>query len=108
MKQLGYYAKNKKGDLFRFEWSTDDKFSIIRGDGSVQTQDPNDYEVLEIGHFDADSKLTNKRLTLSQYHTLRNQIWGDLCAKGLFQDDNDEEFKAFDEVLGGRIAIDFS
>jgi hypothetical protein len=104
MKQLGYYAKDKDGNLFRFEWSSEDEFFIALKGGVMQTQDPKDYEILEIGHFDADSP---KELTINEYHALRDIIWSDLCAKGVFQDDNNDAYKDFDEVLGNRLAVDF-
>lgn len=107
MEQLGYYAKDKDGNLFRFEWSSEDEFSIALKGGAMQTQDPKDYEIIEIGYFTADSRPNTKELSLNEFHALRNVLWADLCAKGVFQDDNNEDYKAFDEVLGNRLAVDF-
>ena len=43
MKSLGYYAKDKNGNLFQFEWTKDDVLLI---DGiSVSAED---YEILEL------------------------------------------------------------
>jgi len=57
MKQLGYYAKDKDGDLHQFEW-VGKKFHIVKpvkeGLHKVEAN-ADDYEILEIGFFTADS-----------------------------------------------------
>ena len=54
MKQLGYYAKDKNNDLFRFAWnSTDDFFIFINGIKILAN--PNDFEIIEVGYFTGDS-----------------------------------------------------
>jgi hypothetical protein len=55
MKQLGYYAKDANGNLFKFQWSTNNEFSIIIN-GTETVTDPKDFEILEIGFFTAESK----------------------------------------------------
>jgi len=47
MKRLGYYAKDKDGNLFQYQWGKDDTFQIVVGD-IFEDADPNDYEVLEL------------------------------------------------------------
>ena len=51
---LGFYAKNKENDLFRFHWKEDNTFYIIVGTDMILSN-PNDYEILEIGFLTADS-----------------------------------------------------
>ena len=53
MKKLGYYAKDSKNNLFQYEWGADDEFYILNSDGDMVMADPNKYQVLEIGYFDA-------------------------------------------------------
>lgn len=54
MEGLGYYAKDKDNNLFQFEWASNNDFFIIK-DGEKVKANPKDYEILEIGHFTADS-----------------------------------------------------
>lgn len=54
MKQLGYYAKDFRNNLFKFEWGDNDKFYIIDINGK-RLANPKDYEILEIGFFTADN-----------------------------------------------------
>ena len=54
MKRLGYYAKDKDGNLFQYEWGAGDEFSILK-DGDYVMADPKEFEILEIGFFTADS-----------------------------------------------------
>jgi len=49
MKRLGYYAKDVNDNLFQFRWSLN-KFEILVVDSWIE-KDPNEYEILEIGHF---------------------------------------------------------
>lgn len=59
MERLGYYAKDSKDNLFHFRWVTAVELSKskieILINGAWFTKDPNDYEILEIGFFTADS-----------------------------------------------------
>ena len=66
-KNLGYYAMDKDKNLYRFEWATNnekiksiklkggitehDAFYIINHDGTKRLANPNNYEILEIGHY---------------------------------------------------------
>ena len=54
MERLGYYAKDKEGDLYQFRWGTNEIFEIKFGIQWIQ-KNPKDYEILEIGFFTADS-----------------------------------------------------
>jgi hypothetical protein len=47
------------------------------------------------------------KYSINQYHELRNKIWEDLVASGVSSDE-DENFKAFDGVLGGNLPVDWS
>ena len=53
MKKLGYYAKDSQNNLFQYELGADDEFYILNSDGDMVMTDPNKYEILEIGYFDA-------------------------------------------------------
>jgi hypothetical protein len=46
------------------------------------------------------------KYNINQYHALRNKIWGDLISSGVTSDD-DENFEAFDSVLGSHLNIDW-
>ena len=52
MKTLGYYAKDKDNNLFQFRWKFDDTFEILLNSEWVKRL-PKDYEILEIGYFEA-------------------------------------------------------
>ena len=55
MKRIGYLAKSQHTGILRpFEWGADEEFYVKRSDGSLQMADVNDFEILEIGYFDAD------------------------------------------------------
>ena len=50
---MGYYAKDYRGHLYKFEWGTGEfegKFYIVTLEGRT-TANPEDYEILELGHF---------------------------------------------------------
>ena len=53
MERLGYYAMDNHKRLFQFEWSNN-KFYIIDINGK-RIANPKDYEILEVGNFNADS-----------------------------------------------------
>lgn len=63
MERLGYYAKDKDGNLHQFQWGEDDTFYINDEAGELVSNlghkmkiaDAKDYEILEIGFFTADS-----------------------------------------------------
>ena len=55
MKQLGYYAKDANGNLFKFQWSANNEFSVWVKNEKV-ISDPNDFEIIEVGFFTAESK----------------------------------------------------
>lgn len=44
--------------------------------------------------------------SINQYHAVRNKIWDDLVSSGVTSDE-DENFKAFDSVLGNHLAVDW-
>ena len=51
MELLGYYAMDKKANLFQFEWGKNDEFYILNPNGDKVISNPNEYEILEIGFF---------------------------------------------------------
>jgi hypothetical protein len=51
MSRLGYYAKDLKNNLYKFEWGANDEFYIMNGDGDFIMANPEEYEILEIGYF---------------------------------------------------------
>ena len=73
MKQLGYYAKDKYGNLHQFQWGLDNDLQSESNDFYINDKDGDkisnlghkiklvnvkDFEVLEIGFFTADSPST--------------------------------------------------
>lgn len=56
MKRLGYYAKDKENNLFKFEWGAGDEFSILNSDGEYVMACPLDYVIVEAGYFTADDE----------------------------------------------------
>lgn len=46
------------------------------------------------------------KYSINEYHALRNKIWADLVSSGVTSDE-DENFKAFDSVLGNHLAVDW-
>jgi len=48
-----------------------------------------------------------KKLSVQDYHELRNKIWEDLTSSGVSSDE-DENFKAFDGVLGNQLPVDWN
>lgn len=55
MEALGYYAKDKDDNLFKYEWAAGDEFYIQNQDGEMIHSDPNEYEVVQVGIITADS-----------------------------------------------------
>ena len=45
-----------------------------------------------------------KAITVQEYHNLRDSIFNDLVSCGVTED-SDENFKAFDEVLGNKLNV---
>ena len=45
---LGWYAKNKVGNLFQFQWQENDDFHILKSDGRYHEVDKSDYEIIKI------------------------------------------------------------
>lgn len=43
----------------------------------------------------------------TEYQELRNKIWADLVASGVSSDE-DENYQAFDDVLGNHLNVDWS
>ena len=85
MKILGYYAK-KKGtkNLDRFEWGKDNEFYIVlyKDEKEIHRfrKDPNDFEILEIGHTTADTtetydKVAEAREFLRKQGFLTQNLW---------------------------------
>jgi hypothetical protein len=58
MVQIGYYAKDKNGALLQFEHGADEKFYVFYS-GVKTLANVEDFEILEIGYFTADSDRTN-------------------------------------------------
>ena len=52
---LGYYAKDKFGNLFQFEWSENDDLSIIQMPTTKKVS-KKDYEIVEIKMLSEDDK----------------------------------------------------
>ena len=55
MKQLGYYAKDSKNNLYQFEWGEDETLYIIDANGQrpIDADKVKDYEIIEIGVFES-------------------------------------------------------
>jgi hypothetical protein len=52
VKQLGYYAKDKDGNLHQFEWGDNDAFGIYNTTTKEYVQsNADDYEILEVGYY---------------------------------------------------------
>jgi hypothetical protein len=51
---LGYYAKDKDNNLFKFKWGSNEEFYIYKDNKAIAVN-PDDYEILEIGFFSAES-----------------------------------------------------
>ena len=64
MKQLGYYAKDIKGNLYQFEWGESNLFYIVDLQGK-RLDDPEQYELLEIGYFTAETKVKPEILKIT-------------------------------------------
>jgi hypothetical protein len=47
-----------------------------------------------------------ERISVQAYYVLRDKIWAGLVASGMSSDE-DENFKAFDEVLGANLPVDW-
>lgn len=47
-----------------------------------------------------------RRLSNTEYQELRNKIWADLVSSGVASDE-DENYTAFDNVLGSHLPVDF-
>ena len=45
---LGYYAKDKFGNLFQFGWQENDDLHILKSDGRYYIVDKSDYEIIQI------------------------------------------------------------
>ena len=76
MKSLGYYAKDKNGNLFQFEWTKDDVLLI---DGiSVSAED---YEILELFHSTADTIESPK--TVDDLNELALPMIAELVEEGI-------------------------
>ena len=45
---LGWYAKNKVGNLFQFQWQENDDLHILKSDGKYYEVDKSDYEIINI------------------------------------------------------------
>ena len=55
MNYLGYYAMDKKGNLYQFHWGENDTFYIIKPKSlKRKIANINNYEILHIG-FESDS-----------------------------------------------------
>lgn len=65
MRQLGYYARDKKNNLFQFEWGTDDSFKILV-EGKFKLAEPDDYQILEIGYYTAEDSKDRPRFKEGQ------------------------------------------
>ncbi len=96
MKSLGYYAKDKNGNLFQFEWTKDDVLLI---DGiSVSAED---YEILELFHSTADTIESPK--TVDDLNELALPMIAELVEEGIIQDctdtDDSTEFDVQDIIV---------
>ena len=44
---LGFYAKDKLGNLFQFEWQENDDLHILKSDGKYHKIHKSDYEIVQ-------------------------------------------------------------
>lgn len=48
-----------------------------------------------------------EKISNTEYQRLRNEIWNDLVSAGVTSDE-DENYRAFDEVLGSNLEVDWN